>query len=255
MTCMYVYSPGEWLARKQGLPTLTTPFQTEEEAELFLEILPAFENSRGGVDEEALAHEFNRRVMETPALMAKVGLKTTKYVKDFCKKLKQRMLLKKSCTGWLDHLMDVRRAHRDDSYSRWTPALQMQQQAAPVPVAAPIAPAAAAAGAAVADASVKPIKVKTCTLCKLKKQDKVQIEMLHSDVRNKEDKYKKHSKYGWCPVKGTFTGKGRCSLCHRFRHEDSAHHDPDGYCLHEKAYPGTRSLRNEHGSGAPPTQD
>ena len=131
---------GHWLARKQGMPTVTTPFRTEQEIELFLELLPQHESTRGKVNYEKLAEAFNSRVIAliksrtgvTCAATTSSGdklpfdvyLKTAKYVKEYCCLLKKRMILQKTCAEWVENLKAVRRALREDSFCSWCPAAE-----------------------------------------------------------------------------------------------------------------------------------
>lgn len=259
---------GQWLARKQGLPTVTTPFRTEQEIGLFLELLPQHESARGKVNYEGLAQAFNARV--TALIKSRPGptktaaasstgdkkpfdvyLKTAKYVKEYCSLLKKRMILQNSCAEWIDKYKSVRRALRDDSFCSWCPAKdqgsghgrpaqheQQYEQQAAVQRGDDGGTVVTGATSVVTedDASKRTVvhekkkrAPKCCQTCKMP---------LTFAPRGyaKEAGSEYHTRFGWCPTSQKFISRAKCKLCDNIRAEDSQYHKPDGYCERKKGY-------------------
>ena len=118
------------------MPVTTSPFRTEQEVQIFRDILPEYERKGGSIDYEGLVKGFNSRVVKLVRQSSKeseqlVNLKTVKHMKEFCDKLKKRICLQKSCAEWLEYLKSVRRAFRVGSFCSWAPAEDKRKAPAP----------------------------------------------------------------------------------------------------------------------------
>eukprot|EP00951_Prasinocladus_malaysianus_P017378 scaffold136996_cov18-Prasinocladus_malaysianus.AAC.1 len=271
---------GKWLAQKQGLPTLTTAIRTEDEVALFVKLLPQFESSSGRIDHDGLTTAFNdyvyrccgssRTLSSSTSEKDNIHLKTSSYIKDYCDTLKKRMILQKSCAGWVDKLKAVRRSLRDDSYCRWTTATDLQRTSPPgqgtrpttllavalsappasdgQPSGVPSSLTAASALAATSAADSAPTMLgASAGIC--------QPTGTRRPARRAEQKcgacnLPRHNnnlhipKYGWCVLKNTFSNKtGKCALCKRVRVEDLDNHAKDGFCKRMNAYPNNRTRK------------
>lgn len=175
-----------------------------------------------------------------------VNLKTVKYMKEYCNKLKKRICLQKSCAEWLEHLKKVRRYLRDGSFCSWAPAINEKASAEPAshPPARSIhiagtEPATSPSNASSNQRAPKPEKerhrqIRKCSGCG-EPQANAPRGTHVDEVREKF-----HSRFGWCPKQHRFVSNATCSCCGKVRNQDMENHEPNGSCRTTQRYPGTR---------------
>ena len=178
-----------------------------------------------------------------------VNLKTVKYMKEFCEKLRKRICLAKSCADWVEYLKSVRRALRVGSFCSWAPAedkrIQTGAERRPTVEGEPSHPSPppmletlkSAAGSSnrskPGDEKIRARQPKKCSGCG-------ELPTFAPKGTSSENRAWWHSSHGWCPNKKAFVTGGICPECNKKRADDSENHMANGFCKTMGRFPRGR---------------